>query len=166
MEDADLTAEARQRLEAIVSAETVAGDELAAQTTMLTWPTLIPFEPVDRARTLYGKVFQGKVLGRKVIVKQARNDDRNARQAVCFEIEMAATFPRITPRCTMFGQWEDRLQVAYDFMKTDLYQLMSQGLSIDSNVPMELATILSVVENKQYQIRDFRLQKFMANRGM
>lgn len=143
--------------------------------TLLKWPhPPAPWNNMDDTgdkRTLYGLVYMGRLYSRRIIVKRTKHMTLEANRKVDHEVKMADKFHQITPRLVLLGPHSEKptqkvfLQVAFDAMETDLYEMMKNGLDIDSNVPMELARILSQFEIQEYLLRDFRLEKFMANPG-
>lgn len=132
------------------------------EATLLKWPEK-PVFGFDTTGSTYGAVFKAQwLMSQYIIVKETREFSFNINHALLHEIEMSDTFQEISPRCLGLQPFEQHLRVAYDYLPADLVSLMEEGLSVNYNIPYELARIMAEISEKSYMLREFRLEKFLG----
>lgn len=131
-------------------------------TTLLKWPE-IPSFGIRNHGTLYGTVYKGRWLfSRYIIVKHTRVFDRHTNRALLHELEMADRFKAISPMCLGLNPIGLQMRISYEYLPLDLKSLMDEDLSINYNIPYQLAKIMAEVSGRNYMLREFRLEKFMG----
>lgn len=95
-------------------------------------------------------------------IKQTETLTSASKNAVFHELENSDRFKKVTPRCLAMSPHNCGIRIAFEFFPTNLRVLMRESLSVNYNLPYQLAKIMSQFESKGYLLREFRLQKFLA----
>lgn len=113
--------------------------------------------------SLWGLAYKARwMFTQNVFVRQTKSFSTEIRSAILHEMAMTDTFQSISPKIMHFGPVGHQIRIATEYAPSNLKEIMREELSINFNIPSELAEALAVISSKKYLLREFRVEKFLA----